>query len=39
MVKTIICCILGIYMLAISIIVGVTILIEKIEKNKQKGGD
>lgn len=39
MVKNIVCCILGIYMLAISIIVGVTILIEKIEKNKQKGGD
>ena len=39
MVKTIVCCILGIYMLAIAVITGVVIAIDKYTENKQKGDD
>lgn len=39
MMKVIICCTLGIYMLAISIMVGVAIIIDIRNERKNKGGD
>lgn len=39
MIKVIVCCILGIYMLAISIMVGVAIIIDIRNERKNKGDD